>query len=240
MIILPRSNWNAAPSRCLPQGWAPGGPKDLVVHWVGGSGTLNLSDHSKCPAAIRNVQAYEMSKEYCDIAYNLVLCPHGFVYEGRGLQFRGAANGPATNGTKPSVCLLLNQQDHMTAEMQQSIRLLRAFHTPGQLFGHREVNTTSCPGDEVFAWIIAERVPRPPAPGPVQIGDDEMKLMRGDKTPEVWLCGSGWKTHITATSYGAWKLWLVANVPGACDPRTSAEWVVPQVMVDNLRDTAAV
>jgi len=238
VIILPRSSWNAAPSKCIPNPWAAGGPKDLVIHWVGGSGSLRLDDHAKCPAAIKQIQTYEVSQNYCDIAYSLLCCPHGSVYEGRGLQYQSAANGPATNSTKPSLCLLLNQQDHMTAEMQKSIRLLRAFHTPGQLYGHREVNSTSCPGDEVFAWIIAERQPRPPAPGPIQIGDYEMKLMRGDKTNEVWLVTGGLKTHITAASYGAWKLWLVANVPGACDPKTNAEWVVPQVMIDDLTNTA--
>lgn len=232
MQILPRSAWGAVPPKSPGRPWAPGGPTDLVVHWVGGAGSINASNHADCPARIRAIQQYEMSKEYSDIAYNLVCCPHGQVYEGRGLAIQGAANGPSTNATKPSVCLLLNEQDHLTPAMQASVLELHQTVTPGQIIGHREVNTTTCPGPEVFAWIESLRHQPPPPPPPT--GDDMPYLMRGDKTPEVYLVNGNTRLWLDQASYGPWKLWLVAHVPGACDPKTNSEWVVPQAMIDRL------
>jgi hypothetical protein len=177
MQILPRSAWGAAPPKSPGRPWASGGPVDLVVHWVGGSGTIGIRSHTDCPTRIRAVQSYEMSQEYSDIAYNLVCCPHGTVYEGRGLGVQGAANGPATNGTKPSVCLLLNVDDTMTPAMQASVLELNRIVTPGMILGHREVNTTTCPGPQVYGWILNTRTqPQPEPPTPVE--DEPVRLVK--------------------------------------------------------------
>jgi len=184
MQILPRSAWGAVPPKSPGRPWAPGGPVDLVVHWVGGAGTIGIRDHADCPVRIRAVQAYEMSQEYSDIAYNLVCCPHGAVYEGRGLGVQGAANGPSTNATKPSVCLLLNQQDSMTSAMQASVLELNRTVTPGTLLAHREVNSTACPGPQVYGWILETRLQPPPTPEPpTPVEDDEM--------PKLVKCNNG-------------------------------------------------
>jgi hypothetical protein len=191
MNILPRSAWGAAPPSASPQPW-PGPTSDLVVHWVGGAGSINADNHAECPTRIRAIQSYEQSHGYTDIAYNLVCCPHGQVYEGRGLQYRGAANGPATNSTKPSVCLLLNVNNKMTAAMQAALLELNATVCPGTILGHREVNTTTCPGDDVFAWITTHRHATPTPPPPVPPEDDDMpklvKCQNGD--PMVLLTNS--------------------------------------------------
>lgn len=184
MQILPRSAWGAVPPKSPGRPWASGGPVDLVVHWVGGAGTIGIRDHADCPARIRAVQSYEMSQEYSDIAYNLVCCPHGAVYEGRGLGVQGAANGPSTNATKPSVCLLLNQQDSMTSAMQASVLELNRTVTPGTLLAHREVNSTACPGPQVYGWILETRKQPPPTPEPPTPVEDEpvqlVKCSNGD------------------------------------------------------------
>ena len=191
MQILPRSAWGAVPPKSPGRPWAAGGPVDLVVHWVGGAGTIGIRDHADCPARIRAVQSYEMSQEYSDIAYNLVCCPHGAVYEGRGLGVQGAANGPSTNATKPSVCLLLNQQDPMTSAMQTSVLELNRTVTPGTILAHREVNSTACPGPQVYGWILETRKQPPPQP-PTPVEDDEMpKLVKCDNgDPMVLLTNS--------------------------------------------------
>ena len=237
MNIKPRSAWGAKPPTRRGEPWADHGPIDLVVHWVGGSGSLSLSDPAQVPAAIRAIQAAEMAGPYSDIAYNLVCDPWGQLWEGRTLAVRGAANGPQTNGTKPSVCLLLNQGDVMTQPMKETIKAMRVSLTPGQLYGHREVNTTACPGNDVMAWISEQRQPRPPIPPPLpRMELDPMYLMRGDKTPHVWIVSGGTKRHLDAASYPSWLVWSLVHIPGACDPATSKEWVVPQVMVDILKE----
>jgi hypothetical protein len=187
------------------------------------------------PQAIRAIQAAEMAGPYSDIAYNLVCDPWGQLWEGRTLAVRGAANGPETNGTKPSVCLLLNQGDVMTQPMKDTIKAMRVSLTPGQLYGHREVNTTACPGNEVMAWISDQRQPRPPTPPLPVMELDPMYLMRGNMTPHVWIVSGGTKRHLDAAAYPSWLVWSIVHIPGATDPATNKEWVVPQVMVDALK-----
>jgi len=161
--IHPRSEWGAAPSKGAYSNWSVS-PRDLVVHYVGGSGDIGIHSHADCPAHIRSVQAYEQGHGYIDIAYNLVLCPHGVVYEARGLGHAGAANGPRTNGSKPSV-LYLSNNTALTPEALGALHTLWAEHGPA-LYGHREVNSTSCPGDPIFGQVVAMRsgAIQPPAP----------------------------------------------------------------------------
>lgn len=228
MIIKSRAEWGALPPLSAQTLWKDGGPIDLVVHWVGGAGSLNLSKESQVPQAIRNIQAYEQRNGYSDIAYNLLVDPFGGVWEGRGLQYAGAANGPATNGTKPSVCLLLNKQDEMTPAMQSSVLDVWRELCPGLLLGHREVNSTACPGDKVMMWIQSARiVPSPP----IQNEDEMTKLIRGSSTPSVWITNGIVKRHVTAAAYGGWL--IVGNgVPGMLDK--GKEWVWAQAFVDSI------
>lgn len=232
MIIKERVDWAARPPLQKPSAWTDG-PHDLVVHWVGGSGTMGLTSPDKVPAAIRAIQAYEQSHGYSDIAYNLVLDPFGQLWNGRSLQYAGAANGPATNGTKPSVCLLLNKADQMTVQMKDAVRQLRRELTPGLLLGHREVNLTFCPGDDVMRWIQSERIvpnPVPPSP-PTKIEDEMTKLIRGSNTPSVFITNGIVKRHVTAAAYGGWLI-VGASVPGMLN--AGKEWVWDQAFVDSI------
>ena len=232
MIIKSRADWGARPPLSPPKQWTDG-PHDLVVHWVGGAGTMGLTSPDKVPAAIRAIQAYEQSHGYSDIAYSLVLDPFGQLWNGRSLQYAGAANGPATNGTKPSVCLLLNKADQMTVQMKDTIRQLRRELTPGLLLGHREVNLTFCPGDDVMRWIQSERiVPNPVPPSPLPKIEDEMtKLIRGSSTPSVFITNGIVKRHVTAAAYGGWLI-VGASVPGMLN--AGKEWVWDQAFVDSI------
>ena len=232
MIIKSRADWGARPPLSPPSKWTDG-PHDLVVHWVGGSGTMGLTSPDKVPQAIRNIQAHEQSKGYSDIAYNLVCDPFGGVWNGRTLAFAGAANGPATNGTKPSVCLLLNKDDVMTVQMKDAVRQIRRELCPGQLLGHREVNLTYCPGDDVMRWVQSERVtpaPVPPSP-PTQIEDEMTKLIRGSSTPSVFITNGIVKRHVTAAAYPGWLI-VGHSVPGMLDG--NKEWVWDQAFVDSI------
>lgn len=81
--------------------------------------------------------------------------------------------------------------------------------------------------------------PPSPSPSPSLIPQEtDMKLMRGDKQPHVWIVNGPWKTHITAEAYPGW-LFLCNATPGAVDPTTKKEWVVPQAMIDIIADTAS-
>jgi hypothetical protein len=59
---------------------------------------------------------------------------------------------------------------------------------------------------------------------------DEMILIRGNATPEVFVTNGVTKTHITADAYPFW-LFFLAGRPGAVDPTTRKEWVVDEKML---------
>jgi hypothetical protein len=112
--------------------------------------------------------------------------------------------------------------------------------SPGRTFESRGRTGTGNYNIDDIRWddfMLAPAVeyarPTPP-PLPIPIGDDMPYLMRGDKTPEVWLVNGNTRLWLDQASYGPWKLWLVAHQPGATDPKTNSEWVVPQAMVDRL------
>ena len=149
-----RESWGAAAPKDAPEPWAPGGARGLVVHWVGGGAMgLHAKDHSACQAAMRGIQSYEMNHGYSDIAYNLAACPHGKIMEARGVGVRGAANGGGVNGTYGSLCLLVGVGDPISPTFEHSIRSVQREFFPGSLLAHRQVNATSCPGDEITALV---------------------------------------------------------------------------------------
>ena len=120
----------------------------------------------------------------------------------------------------------------MTVQMKDAIRELRRELTPGQLLGHREVNLTFCPGEDVMRWIQSERlVPNPPLPPLPKVEDEMTKLIRGSSTPSVFITNGIVKRHVTAAAYGGWLI-VGHSVPGMLDG--SKEWVWDQAFVDSI------
>lgn len=84
--------------------------------------------------------------------------------------------------------------------------------------------------DFMIAPNVAYTVPQPTTPTPPNPEEmQDMMLMRGSKTPEVYLVSTT-KTHITAEAYPFW-LFILASRPGAVDPTTKKEWVVDEKML---------
>lgn len=94
--------------------------------------------------------------------------------------------------------------------------------------------------DYMLAPQIGYAPPPAPTPPPTNTGETTMLMLRGDATPHVWLVNGNTKLHLTGDqpgqpgTYGPWLMFCVAHVPGATDPTTHKEWVVPQRMVDTI------
>jgi peptidoglycan hydrolase-like protein with peptidoglycan-binding domain len=147
---------------------------------------------------VRGVQNFHMDgRGWSDIAYNFVICPHGVVFEGRGLNVINAANGTNTGNRVSHGIMWLAGEDNAFPESEKSgfrdcVRYV-ADHTdaPDGAIGHRVWHSTQCPGDERFAWINAGMpvrggaAPTPPPP-PSQPGQPILKLeSRGDAVVRV-------------------------------------------------------
>lgn len=117
-------------------------------------------DHAKCASLVRGIQNFHMDgKGWADIAYNFVVCPHGYVFEGRGINVQNGANGTNNgNRTSHAIMWLSGQGNPFTpAEKtgwKDTYNYVRgsAGAASGAL-GHRDHKSTECPGNERYAWL---------------------------------------------------------------------------------------
>ena len=173
MKLVSRSAWKAKdPKGSLSTNITPQGG-GVTIHYVGGKGKLT-APHAKCAAIVRSIQKSHLNNKvegYVDIAYNYLICQHGYVFVGRGLNRRSGANG-SSNGNQYyyAVCALVNAADDLTPELIQGLKdicqYLRTKGNAGQkVNGHRNHYNTSCPGDRLYKLIVAGTFLRKKATG---------------------------------------------------------------------------
>ncbi|MCG7203946.1 peptidoglycan-binding protein [Streptomyces arenae] len=167
MELVTRAQWGAKPSRY-----------DLVyiasthgvkIHYEGSYVPKSLADsdaHSACAGHMRDIQASHLAntrEDYSDIAYNAVVCPHGYVFEGRGLHRKTAANGnQPLNIEDYAVCAMVGSSglvqptDAQLDGLVDAVEWLRSGGAAGSdVLGHRDGYATLCPGDPLYAWVQA-------------------------------------------------------------------------------------
>ncbi|WP_236245076.1 peptidoglycan-binding protein [Streptomyces sp. CC210A] len=178
MDFVSRSEWGApatSPAAYLAS------TRGVKVHYLGTAYASRA--HDRCAAYVRQVRDAHLantSENYVDVAYNLLVCEHGTVYEGRGAHRRCGANGSADlNRAHYAVCALLGSSgltepsDAMLRGLRDAVAYLRREGDAGdEVLGHRDGHPTSCPGDPLYRWVRAG-APRPgggegePGPPPV-------------------------------------------------------------------------
>lgn len=159
-----RDQWGARP----PEAKSTINPSSRTTHWNGNEifgydGVI--ADHNRCFSLVRGIQNYHMDHNgWSDIAYNGVVCPHGFLFEGRGYGIRSAANGTnSANSQSEAFCYLGGQNNPFTNEGKS------VFAELGVTLGHRDWYNTACPGDEIYGWIQSGATYPQPTPGPVPV-----------------------------------------------------------------------
>lgn len=157
MKFVYRGQWGARPPKCVNQ--LP--PIDGIAYHYTASNADEQASHRNCAARVRAVQAYHMDTQgWCDIAYNWLVCKHGYVYQGRG-QHRSGATGNANDHTV-AICFLGDDtagRDDLTNEGRQALvdatrHVHRVLRKPSLTYkGHRDYMSTSCPGDQIHAFV---------------------------------------------------------------------------------------
>lgn len=171
MDLVTRSEWGARPYRTPNGAIRYAGPRRGVkLHYLGTA--YSDRPHDQCAAYIRRIQDNHMDRNgWSDIGYSFLVCTHGTVYEGRGLQRRNSANGnTALNEQDYAVCLLVGSSgltrptDAQLHGARDAIEHCRTEGPAGEwLGGHRDGYATSCPGDAIYTWVKAG-APRPHTP----------------------------------------------------------------------------
>lgn len=198
MKLVTRAQWGAR-SATTSTNITPAG---VAIHWEGpGMGT---PAHSECAARVRGIQAFHMDGNgWSDVAYSAIACPHGYVFEGRGPGHRTAANGTDDGNQRfYAVCFLGGEGDDFTDEAKQAINDAIGWLGGGQIVGHRDLTSTACPGDEIYAWAHAGHptpdpggsgTPDPPPPPPEE---DDMLGFIYHSAGSAWLVVGGQSKRI--------------------------------------------
>lgn len=140
--------------------------KGVKIHYEGTP--VHNASHDECVAEVKAIRASHLAnteENYSDVAYNLLVCKHGHVFEGRGKRKRTGANGNQDlNKAHYAVCALLGSSGDTepTPEMVEGIRdaiaYLRSYGAGKEVKGHRDGFATSCPGEPLYALVRAGKL----------------------------------------------------------------------------------
>lgn len=156
MKFISRSDmgWPASAARAQP--FPPDGVK---VHYEGDA--FPGFAHTQCVkhwTGIRNSHLANKVENYADVAYNLAVCQHGYVLEGRGAGRQTGANGNQTlNGKHYAICVLIGGNTEPSSEavgaLKEAIQYLRQRGAGNEIKGHRDGFATSCPGTPLYNLV---------------------------------------------------------------------------------------
>ena len=155
---ITRQQWGARP----PKSVTPM-PKPVRTVYVHHSVTPLLADPA---TTVRQIQAQHMDRQgWNDIGYQELVAHTGDVYEGRGFAVQGGATR-GENSTSLAICALGNFEAMVPpSALLDSIvaRIVAAARSgalaPGfQIQGHRDANSTACPGQHLYERLPAIRL----------------------------------------------------------------------------------
>lgn len=169
MTVIPYAQWSNRPRGATRASHPIGATKGVTLHWEGPH--MGVFPHTRCAEKVRSIQAFHRdTREWADIAYNAVVCPHGAVFEGRGPGVKSAANGNGEdNDDWYAVCYLGGTGDGFTdagkGGMIAAVAWLRRDGDAGpRVNGHRDHKSTDCPGPAIYEWLNEhDWNPEPPA-----------------------------------------------------------------------------
>ncbi|MGH3745820.1 MAG: peptidoglycan recognition protein family protein [Micromonosporaceae bacterium] len=155
MKWVSRKSWGAkygrGPTNITPE---RGG---IAIHWEGPK--MGTFPHSSCDDKVRGIERYHVEHNGWEgIAYTLIVCPHGYVFEGRGVGHRTAANGTNdSNQRYYAICALAGKGDTITDAMidgfKDGIAYLRGHDAGDDVQPHSHFFSTECPGDRLRGEI---------------------------------------------------------------------------------------
>lgn len=151
-----RAQWGARSPKTALTYVAPARRTEFFVHYEGAHPLTQ--EHSGCAAKVREFQIYHQGTNgWSDIGYNLLVCQHGEVFEGRGWDYVGA-HCPDHNTSGYGVQVMIGGSQEPTAEALAACRRLydEACARSGKALdkkGHRDGFATACPGEALYRWV---------------------------------------------------------------------------------------
>ncbi|MCX5690199.1 MAG: peptidoglycan recognition family protein [Planctomycetota bacterium] len=164
--VVPRSRWTSAgviASRVNPMN----GISRITVHHEGNlfTGSTDPNAIARKLSNIRNGHINRRPEAFADIGYHYIIDPAGRVWEGRPLRYQGA-HVEKRNEHNLGIMVMGNfeEQKPTTAQLSTLERFvidqMRRYQiSVGNLFTHKELGGTLCPGKNLQRWMLAQRSP---------------------------------------------------------------------------------
>lgn len=163
----------------------------IAVHYDGGAAKgLAAKDHSACTANVKAIHNYHLNtQKWAGIGYAWLICPHGYVYEGRGFDRTQAAQ-PGGNSSHQSVQFMLGGDERPTPAMYEAWYQLRDhLYSRGvakNIRPHSSWIATTCPGTYLRARITDGTLAKEMKPAPAE-------------KPWIWADGP-WRDDVVTNS----------------------------------------
>lgn len=161
-----RAAWGAAPV----SGYTWQTPRKFTLHHTAGP---RPADRAAAEAEMRFIQSqHRNGNGWLDIGYHFVISPQGDIFEGRPVNAQGA-HAQNYNVDNVGISVMGNYMNDPVAPqvLDAIVRLgqyLKADFGIGEgaFFAHRQLNSTACPGDNIYARMqeLRDRIFRGPVP----------------------------------------------------------------------------
>lgn len=157
MRIVSRKDWGARPPKARTSHTLTASAR-LFFHWSAGQGR-DITSKAKQAMAMRAIQRLHMDERgWSDIAYSYVVFqPYGLLKRVRIFEARSFGYVPAAqeghNTGNGAVCVVMAPGESLKPATKRKLRALYARFPGNSVSGHRDVNSTSCPGDLIYAEV---------------------------------------------------------------------------------------
>jgi hypothetical protein len=150
----PRSDWLPKGESFPAPAAAPSRIERIVIHYIG----TNTAPRDSARWMLQTHRATMARENPYAFMYNAHIDIRGETWQGRGVEFRNAANGADTNATTWSIVFGVDGQNAANpAQIQAARKLIRDYRNfLGRnipLAPHKVIKATRCPGDGITAQI---------------------------------------------------------------------------------------
>ncbi|RUS84892.1 hypothetical protein EGW08_007361 [Elysia chlorotica] len=156
--IVPRSGWGARAPKSVT--YLTNQPVQYAfIHHS--ESPADCMTRERCAAAVRSFQNYHMdTRGWSDVGYSFLIGGEGTVFEGRGWDRVGAHTG-GYNSVGLGFCFIGNfgSQSPTAVQLDAAKQLITCGVSKGKIRsdytvrGHRDMGSTSCPGDTLYNII---------------------------------------------------------------------------------------
>lgn len=152
--IYSRQEWGAKPpTRRMTRQTSP---SEAFIHYSASTGASKLNSFAKQSAAVRAIQDYHQGQEWADVGYHYIVCQPYFplrrarVFRCRNTMYTPAAQAGHNTGTI-AICVIADGSNELKRNTRYAIEQLLRYHgSVKSVGGHRDVVSTSCPGDKIY------------------------------------------------------------------------------------------